>query len=298
MALSQEVKAKVLVLAKENKSLRQIAASLGIGKSTVSAILKNAKTIEDNSNNDANNNNDEKNSTTIEEKMDAADYLDSLVPDSKNPVVAAGLPDSVLEAFMVDKPKKRASKKNVMSFNLLEDVKEEKKEDKGTLISKLTMNVQNFEVVLKDLIKGDPETFLKSLHSKSVSELESTLKMFEHTRSSNNMANQLKYGVFATANAIEGLTKRVFKLKTDGYADMIKAQEAELLSILREMAMDSSFDNIKKYQTPSVRLATLMATTLMAVDTRNRMNTINVPSPIAKPEAAFAKIDKEKYSNL
>lgn len=285
MALSQDIKQKVQDLAKENKSLRQIAADLGIGKSTVSAILKAAKlNIVVNTENIIE-------PSLVETKMDdmdtsAMDYLDSLAP-SESSKKKKTLPDNILQAFMEDKPKK--SKKSV--HLAIEDIKEQ--DDKGTLISKLTMNVQNFEVVLKDLIKGDSETFLKSLHSKSVSELESTLKMFEHTRSSNNMANQLKYGVFATANAVESLTKKVFKLKTDGYADMIKAQEVELLSILREMAMDPSMDTLKKYQTPSVRLATLMATTLMAVDTKNRMNMI--ASPISTAET---KIDRAKYSNL
>lgn len=296
-------------MAQENKSLREIASELGIGKSTVSAILRNLKTqsvpiiIED-----------KIPEPSIMNDSEASDFINSLVgaPESKSVSFGSAgdkkLPDDILASFMSDAPaglevapKKRGSKKQAVSSSAIDALfaptpsalkSIDATLDKGTLISKITMNVQNFEVVLKDLIKGDADSFLKSLHSKSVSELESTLKMFEHTRSSNNMANQLKYGVFATASAIEGLTKKVLKLKSDGYADLIRAQEAEINAILREMAMDESMNALKQYQTPSVRLATLMATTLLAVDTKNRMSGVNVLQPISKP------IDTEKYANL
>ena len=274
--LSKELREQILDLGLQSKTVREIAEIVGVGKSTVSTILKKGsgavavavavKPVQ------------QIPAITIEEMPlddhELTQFMDNL--GSSGPASAAKpLSDDFLDSFIapVKTSKARATKaiKTTKPETALVVKQVEAPPDKGTLISKLTMNVNNFEVVLRDVIKGDKESFLKSLHSMSVSELTSTLKLFEHTRSSNNMANQLKYGVFVSAAALEMITKSVLRLRSDGYADMIKAQDAELTAILREMAMDSSMDGLKTLQTPGVRLATLMATTLFSVDARNRM---------------------------
>lgn len=274
-----------MILKRQNKSVRQIAAELNVGKSTVANIIKKNNVSSDETA-------PEISMDVIEmpiSEVDASTFLDSLGPGT-SVHGDSQLPDEFLDNFMPSSkavasktPKGRAKKTPLAQT--LEPIKalvanpprvQAQPLDKGTLISKITMNVQNFEHVLKDVIKGDKETFLNSLHSKSLADLASTLNMFEHTRSVNNLANQLKYGVIAASAGIEMLSKKVLRLKSDGYADMIRAQDAEVTSILREMALDSNMDGLRSVQTPGVRLATLLATTLFAVDSQNRVsNTVN-----------------------
>lgn len=270
--LSKELREQILELGLQSKTVREIAEIVGVGKSTVSTILKKGagavKAVQ------------EIPAMTIEEMPlddheinQFMDNLGSAPPVSATKPLSDDFLDSFIAPVKTSKAKATKTTKTIKAETAIVVKHQEPPPDKGTLISKLTMNVNNFEVVLRDVIKGDKESFLKSLHSLSVSELTSTLKLFEHTRSSNNMANQLKYGVFVSAAALEMITKKVLRLQSDGYADMIKAQDAELTAILREMAMDSSMDGLKTLQTPGVRLATLMATTLFSVDARNRMQT-------------------------
>ena len=143
-------------------------------------------------------------------------------------------------------------------------------EEKAKVLSKINLNVMNFEPILRDVLRPSKEEFLKVLPKKGLGELRTILKMLEHTRSVNNTANQLKGMVLMGASGIEMVTSQ-FGLKTAGYAAMVKSQEEEIQCILREIAMER-VDDLKKFQRPEVRLALLMTTTLMAVDSRGRLN--------------------------
>jgi hypothetical protein len=163
-------------------------------------------------------------------------------------------------------------------------------EEKAKVLSKIQMNVSNFEVVLQDILRPSKEDFLKSLTKKGLPELRVILKTIEHTRAVNNTANQLKGMVLMGASGVEMVTSQL-GLKTQGYGHMIRAQEEEIQSILREIALER-VDELKKYQRPEVRLTLLLTTTLMAVDSRNRMMEFR---QMAQPAPANAE---EKYADL
>lgn len=163
-------------------------------------------------------------------------------------------------------------------------------EEKAKVLSKIQMNVSNFEVVLRDILRPSKEEFLKTLTKKGLPELRVILKTIEHTRAVNNTANQLKGMVLMGASGVEMITSQL-GLKTQGYGHMIRAQEEEIQSILREIALER-VDELKKYQRPEVRLTLLLTTTLMAVDSRNRMAEFR---QMAQPAPANAE---EKYADL
>jgi len=152
--------------------------------------------------------------------------------------------------------------------------------EKADVLAKIYLNCNNFELVLRDIIRPNKEEYLKGMAKKSLGELRGTLRLLEQTRSVNNSANQLKHVVFMGAQGIEMATQ-AFGMRTQGYGNMIRAQEEEIQSILREIAMENA-DRLQKYQSPTVRLTLLMTTTLLAVDARGRQQDfqrMNAPPP-------------------
>jgi hypothetical protein len=152
--------------------------------------------------------------------------------------------------------------------------------EKADVLAKIYLNCNNFELVLKDIIRPNKEEYLKGMPKKSLGELRGTLRLLEQTRSVNNSANQLKHVIFMGASGIE-MGSQAIGMKTQGYASMIRAQEEEIQSILREIAMENA-DKLQKYQSPAVRLTLLMTTTLLAVDARGRQyefQQMNAPPP-------------------
>jgi len=162
--------------------------------------------------------------------------------------------------------------------------------EKADVLAKIYLNCNNFELVLRDIIRPNKEEYLKGMSKKSLGELRGILRLLEHTRTVNNSANQLKHVVFMGASAIE-MGSQQFGMKTQGYTQMIRAQEEEIQSILREIALENA-DKLQKYQSPTVRLTLLMTTTLLAVDSRGRQQEfrqMNAPPPPGV---------EEKYSGL
>jgi hypothetical protein len=51
---------------------------------------------------------------------------------------------------------------------------------------------------------------------------------------------------------------------------MLRQQEAEIQSCLREIAINN-IDSYRKIEKPEIRLASVLVTTLLATDARNRM---------------------------
>ena len=152
--------------------------------------------------------------------------------------------------------------------------------EKADVLAKIYLNCNNFEVVLRDIIRPNKEEYLKGMAKKSLGELRGTLRLLEQTRSVNNSANQLKHVVFMGASGIE-MASQAIGMKTQGYGNMIRAQEEEIQSILREIALENA-DRLQKYQSPTVRLTLLMTTTLLAVDARGRQqefHQMNAPPP-------------------
>jgi hypothetical protein len=114
------------------------------------------------------------------------------------------------------------------------------------------------------------EEQIKKMSKMSEIELQTILQQVEHSRGVNMIANQLKYMVYMGTTGIEQFTQKVFKLKTNGYSDLIRAQDEQLTLILRDMALDSSFEKMAGYQTPTIRLGTFLITSLLLLDSKNR----------------------------
>lgn len=207
-----------------------------------------------------------------------------------------------INAVAVENPKQesfinnlvKATRKARVKKDKIEKVKPEQNDsvDKATLIAKITLNVNTFESLLKDFIQPNRETYLALLPKKSVPELEIIFKTLEHSRIVANSANQLKHMLFLGASALE-LATRSIGLKTQGYAQALRAQEDEIRMILQEIAIERA-ETMAKYQRPEVRLAVILTSTLMSMDNANRMRELN-KSVIDKPlEAAV----EEQYKDL
>ena len=232
-----------------------------------------------------------------EKKVELNSLLDKLVPRHAE---EKGETTDIIDRILATQPpkKKGRSKKvepapapvfeNILPVPVQEVVDID--EEKAKVLSKIQLNVSNFEVVLRDILRPNKEDFLKTLTKKGLPELRVILKTIEHTRAVNNTANQLKGMVLMGASGVEMITSQL-GLKTQGYSHMIRAQEEEIQSILREIALER-VDELKKYQRPEVRLTLLLTTTLMAVDSRNRMAEFR---QMAQPAPANAE---EKYADL
>lgn len=141
--------------------------------------------------------------------------------------------------------------------------------EKANLIAKITLNANSFESLLQDFLKPSKAAYLEALPKKSVAELTILLKTLEHTRAVGNSTNQMKHLVFLGASAVEIASQRV-GMRTQGYAQALRAQEDEIRMILQEIAIERA-DTLTKYQRPEIRLALILSTTLLAMDNNNRL---------------------------
>jgi hypothetical protein len=82
------------------------------------------------------------------------------------------------------------------------------------------------------------------------------------------------------ASLLEMGTKRFLKMRTEGFADMLK-NEPSIDGILKEIAMENANGIISKYQSPTARLTLLVVTSLMSIDARNRQRSGAAPVPEA-----------------
>lgn len=210
-----------------------------------------------------------------EKKVELNGLLDKLVPRQE---ADKSEPTDIIDKILSTEPKKKRGKKAEQPFmdsallrglEVIPRANEDTDAEKAKVLSRIQMNVSNFEVVLQDVLRPSKEEFLKSLPKKGLGELRVILKSIEHTRAVNNMANQMKGMVMMGASGVEMLTTQ-FGLRTQGYAQVIRAQEEEIQSILREIAFERA-EQLTAYQRPELRLTMLLTTTLLAVDSRNRM---------------------------
>jgi len=269
--------ASIYNLSQEGKSCAEIGEILGIGKSTASLLLRKKQ----------------KSKPVVEKKMDDA-FVSQFVAEVSAPTPSLGNSksskdkelDKFLETFVIDdgpvkmpKPRGRAKKNLLDDFTPLPQavvarpvVPKEPEMDKGMLITKIHINVENFGEVLKDYIKPSKEEYLAKVSKMGISELKSTLNLLDTTRISTSMAMQMKHLLFGAAAAIEFGTSKILQMKTEGYAEMIRRQDMEIQSCLREIALN----NIESYkgmglEKPQTRLATLMVMSLLSLDSRNRV---------------------------
>lgn len=300
MAHTPEIRAKIVELSAAGKSAREIAAELGIGKSTVSTILrgtegyvpKRVKKVE------VAEEIQEPSAEMPISETEADNYLKAIEPPAPLPTVND-------KAFLADFTRKMKSRKE------REEVPEEVEEvpapkapkakeapkpkelpvvlDKGSLIAKITSLVQTFAPILTAHVK-DPARFIESLQGKSVSDLKTTLELLETTKTIHNGANGMRHLFTMAAGGVEIFGSQVLKLRTEGFQLAIMSREEELKMLFAEIAYEN-IDSIRKVQSPAARLALLMTTTLLAVDSRNRNGSSEAP------EAPKSELGA-KYSDL
>ena len=167
---------------------------------------------------------------------------------------------------------------------------------KGELIAKITINVNTFEPLLGDIIKPDKDSFLASLNKKSAADLESLLKNVEYTRSLHNLTNQASHFFFMGSSFVEMGTQRFLNMNTQGFTHALQAQQDEIKMILREMMMDK-VDTFKKVNKPEARLALIVCTTLLGVNTQNTLNAINLAKRPSAPKPVSQKTDTSSAVN-
>ena len=291
--ISDDIRKKVSGFAKEGKTSREISTALGISKSSVSNLIKEgfAETIE-----------------TIEtipeiislantEQMNDESFATAILSGPSNSIPLTERPSAsakdkqavsnllskfanISEERITKTAKANKQKESISnSFSSIVSAPPEVV-DKSILISKITLNVDNFAEVLKDQIQPDRNSFIAKVNKMNVSDLQSTLKLLETIRSTNNLSNQLKYLLYGGCTLVESVTQRV-GLKTQGFAQQVRQQEAEIQSCLREIALNN-VESYKKVERPEVRLASVLVMTLLATDSRNRLTQLN-ESAINRP---------------
>jgi hypothetical protein len=166
---------------------------------------------------------------------------------------------------------------------------------KGDMIARITMNVNNFEPLLKDFLKPTKDSFLTGLQKKSCGELEVLLKSMETTRSVTNLTNQFVHFFYLGTNILEVGTTQYLGMDTTGYSMALRQQQDEITMIMKELCMDR-VESFKKVTKPEIRLAMIMTTTLLGVNASNQMRKLQnvqstnqpkkqTPQPQPQPQA-------------
>ena len=294
---ADEIKDEVDKLHGEGKSIRQIAEHMGISKSSIGLYLKskspelvineivpvmssdiiaeiNIPTILENS-------------MSIN-PQDANNFLQGL---SVKPIVSPKGGQSsfindlvntrVPEAEHITRPSKargrvavpKTPKSKALKFidDLVAPKEVEDPSKKPELIGKIVFNVNTFEPLLVDIIKGDKDVFIKSLDKMNTAVLESTLKTIETTRTVKNLTNQFVHFFYMGTSFVEIGTTQYLGMNTRGYTNMLQQTSAdEIKMILQELAMEQK-DKFQRVQRPEVRLAMIMTTSLLAVNSQNSL---------------------------
>ena len=255
----------------EGLSLRAISKTLGIGKSTVSSIVKASGPA-----------------LVVSELDKAADEFISEVVPVVAPVEA---PPSRSDAALIAKFTQGLGKREEVTEPADEPIPDTKVSvvekavpDKGALIAKITVLVTNFGPLLKDHVKNKDE-FLASLNRKSVTDLTTTLGVLDAQKTIANGANALRHMFVAACSGVEMAAARFMKLKSEGFAHAVASHDEELRMIFLEIACER-VESMKRVQRPELRLALLITQTLLAVDAKNR-----------SPQVPQAPAD-EKYKDL
>ena len=308
--VSSDQKERILKMAATGKSARFIAEFVGLGKTTVSNIIRSSAAppdaVPETSPAEEPPLQAENPPPTITDGA-AKDYLSEVNAISPAPVVSAhdvkigkedlsaALKKETIVAKFMPKAKKvkavaHAPAASAPELHIQEQPPAARAPDptKAELIAKIAMNVSTFGPLLEEHLKPSKEAFLNSLPKMSVADLALTLKSIEITRTVGNAANQLKHILYMAATGIELGGQRILKLKTQGYAQNIRQQDTEIQMILREIALEK-VESFKKLQRPELRLALLMSTTMLATDAGNRMT----QQPAAAEKSVPPEVEKQ-----
>jgi hypothetical protein len=301
---SDEIRNKVLALS-ATKTVRQIAEEVGVSKSSVGLFLKDSK----NQTVDGIEILNAADKIEMIDDKDASAFLKSLGEGQKEEKPTTALVESLLAdipiAEHIPRPFKTRGKaaavvkEKVVKEKVVKEKVVDDPEKKAELIGKITFNVNTFENLLGDVIRGDKNGFLAKLDKMSQGGLEIMLKTVETTRSVKNISNQLFHFFTMGASVVEIGTAQYLGMKTQGFTQvLLQTQEEELRLIMTEMAMEQK-DKLQKIQRPEVRLAMIMTTTLMAVNTQNSLAAMSRKQGQPKPPSGSISEDKAKdYKDL
>ena len=324
MTHSPETKAKVREMKSSGSSIRDIAKTLGIGKSTVSAILRDSR--------DTSGQVSESVEEEVPEEIHTPETEDMAVPRIK----ISELPEQDTYLKSLEPPKAAApdlgNKAAILEFarsirkrKEAREAREEPPEpegeaeaepeavpapvpkskpqpmDKGTLIAKISSLVSTFAPILSSHVK-DPARFIEALPSKSMGDLKTTLELLETTKNI-AMGGRALFNMFGmVAGGVEKISADIFKLRSHGYQANLLSHEDELKLIFQELAYEN-VDSIKRVQSPTARLCFIMFSTLLQTDSKNRVAEpqtdappVDMSSPSA-PSSAPESIEV-KFSDL
>ena len=286
--IDEATRTKITELRASGKTIRDIAAELEIGKSTVSDILKRS----DKSGQILK---PELVITEMATESQASEFMESIAPP---PATASSDQMVFLKQFTQKIKKSRKVEREPEPEPEPEPEREPEAEpvrkapavvkvqpmDKGTMIANITMLVTTFGPILTAHVK-DPEKYIAGLNSRSLTDLKTQLELLEHTKTVTNGGNALRHMFAMVAGGVEKLGP-VFKLQTQGYQQAIMAQDQELRMIFQDIA-HQRIDHIRKVQSPEARLCFLMAQTMLGVDSRNRTQAVSAPPITSETQANY-----------
>ena len=298
--LTEEQVTQIKTLTDAGKSTREIAAELGISKSTVARHSATAPSVEL-----------VISETETEMPIDngvARNFLADIgiaapapelksmpAPTLRNNPKAIKLAERLMrKSVTLPLPQTMIQLEPPQQQQQLQQQQQPVEESPANLIAQIHLNINHFEPVLKDIIGPDKAAFVDRLTKKSVSELSTLLKVIDRARMLGNITNQFKHMFWAGSSALEQGTKLI-GLKTDGLTLSLRQQKDEVESILKELAM-SRMDAWAGSQSPEMRLAYLVSATMLSVDTVNRMKmlkaapTVNTNEEQEKVTAKFSDL--------
>jgi hypothetical protein len=161
-------------------------------------------------------------------------------------------------------------------------------DSKASLIGKITINANAFEPLLVDHLLPSKDAYLQGLSKRSEDDLVVQLRTLEYARTVGNLTNQMKHLTYLGVSTVELFGAKV-GLKTQGYADAVKAQEREIQMILKEVAMERA-EQWGKAQRPELRLAMVLANTLLAIDNHNRSRALQTAQINESTSKKFADL--------
>ena len=206
--------------------------------------------------------------------MDEEEALKALLGD--NPI------ESVVNE-VVSKPRRAAKMPEIEDETMLAL--------RAKTMSKIHLNVSTFGDHLPWIKNKDK--FLADLHRKTTRELCDMCTLIETQRSLGNASNQLKHLFYLASQGVEVVTVSYMDMKTQGFAAELAQKDKELTMIFQEIAIDSA-DTLRVYTTPHARLGMLFASTLFAVDNRNRISEYRRTLDTKAPAPGI----KEEYKDL
>ena len=289
---SSEVRDAILKLSSESKSIRSIATEVGMSKSVVASVLsKSKKEIPIETAIPSNILIDEGEATSFLNGVN--DTMERPEP-SKAEIKAKATTENLIKSILQPEPAKVAAKPRAEPRQKIKVIDDP--EMKASIISKITINATTFEPLLLDVLKPSKEAFLAALPKKAVYELECLLKLIEQTRATANAANMLKTMFFTGAVGVEMATQRFLKMKTQGFAAVLQSH-SEIEMIMKEIAMERASD-FQKIQRPEIRLASIVAMTLLSVDSTNRVREISQQKGQPDTEPEVVEQISKNYSDL